>query len=640
MWNHIEELPSEPPNCPRLITFLFQGNMSKELRIQNSFFLYMPRLKVLDLSDTKIESLPDSISMLENLHQLLLCGCYQIKNVPSLEKLKALEHFELIWSPVEKVPQGIGELVNLRKLTLSMNHNLKYVPSLEKLKALEHFELTHSQIEEAPQGIEELVNLRKLTLSMNHNLKYVPSLEKLKALEHFELTHSQIEEAPQGIEELVNLRKLTLRKNRKLKYVPSLEKLKALEHFELTHSQIEEAPQGELQPKICAARETEALEHFALIHSQIEEVPQGIEELVNLRKLELSGYKLGMSPCRKLCRLTQLHYLVILRTIVKFSAEELLCLKQLKVLEAQFHNVQELTKYVKSGQYKSLENYSLEVGNTKVCECHGFLSSIGVDAVVIPSNISKLYIKRWHNHISLSDIQSLRNARDLETFTIKECDGLESIFSSSSSCFSEDYHIPLTTIEQLTFWNLPNFRVLFDRVVPPHNISFNLKRLVLWQCPKMENIFSTLLLHNFPNLEKLRVQFCKNVEEIIVEVETSNRGGHREDYGDIITLPNLKKLYLRYLPRLESIYKGIMVCESLQIIAIWDCPMLRRLPISLHMNEDGEQATAPPALQIISGEKEWWESLEWDNPLTKTTLQPFYSGGYYPGKATERNHYH
>ncbi|KAF5951873.1 hypothetical protein HYC85_009817 [Camellia sinensis] len=84
-------------------------------------------------------------------------------------------------------------------------------------------------------------------------------------------------------------------------------------------------------------------------------------------------------------------------------------------------------------------------------------------------------------------------------------------------------------------------------------------------------------------------------------------------------------LHLEELPRLKSIYKGIMVCESLQEIRVYKCPMLRRFPISLHMSEDGEQASAPPALRIISGEEEWWESLEWDNPLTKTTLQPFFS---------------
>ncbi|KAL7205410.1 hypothetical protein ACSBR2_018371 [Camellia fascicularis] len=506
MQNDIEELPSEPPIFPYLTTFLLQGNKSKVLRIPDSFFMCMPRLKVLDLSYTTIEFLPNSISMLENLHQLLLRDCHQLKNVPSLEKLKALEHFKLTYSQIEEVPQGIEELVNLKELGLLKNYNLKYVPSLEKLKALEHFELTGSQIEEVPQGIEELVNLRKLKLSRNYNV--------------------------------------------------------------------------------------------------------------------------GMSPCQLLCRLTQLCYLGIHRTKVKVSAEELLFLKQLKVLGAAFHNVQELTKYVKSVQCKSLEKYSLMVGivdeNTQAKEKEEFFcaySSInfrssGVDAVVLPSNIENLHIGRWHNHISLSDIQSLRDARGLRKFSIEECDGLESIFSSSSSssCFSEDYHIPLTTIEELSFFYLPNFRVLFDRVVPPHNISFKLKLLKFWRCPRIQNIFPAMLLQNFPNLEELDVRDCQNVEEIIVQAETSDREGHREDDDNTITLPNLKILHLEFLPGLNRIYKGIMVCESLQEIHIERCPMLRRLPIS----------SAPPALQDIYGGEEWWESLEWDNPLTKTTLQPFF----------------
>ncbi|KAI8028093.1 Disease resistance protein [Camellia lanceoleosa] len=106
-------------------------------------------------------------------------------------------------------------------------------------------------------------------------------------------------------------------------FVPSLEKLKALKEVKLTES-------------------------------QIEEVPQDLEELSNLRNLDLSqNYSLHAFPCWKLCRLSQLQCLRINRTKVKVLTKELLCLTQLKVLGAQFHNVQEFTSYVTSQQCQS-----------------------------------------------------------------------------------------------------------------------------------------------------------------------------------------------------------------------------------------------------------------------------------------------
>jgi len=122
-------------------------------------------------------------------------------------------------------------------------------------------------------------------------------------------------------------------------------------------------------------------------------------------------------------------------------------------------------------------------------------------------------------------------------------------------------------------------------------------------------------LQNFPNLEVLRVDRCENVEDIIVgEEEMSD--------SHTTTLPRLRELRLFSLPRLKSIYTGKMVCESVELIYLWNCPMVRRLPLSLHMNN--EQAIATPALKYILGEKKWWESLGWDDPSTKTILEPVF----------------
>ncbi|CAL5331655.1 unnamed protein product [Camellia sinensis] len=335
-----------------------------------------------------------------------------------------------------------------------------------------------------------------------------------------------------------------------LEYVPSLEKLKALKELKLTES-------------------------------QIEEVPQGLEELSNLRNLDLSQ-----------------------ATYVFFLG--LLCLTQLKVLGAQFHNVQELTSFVTSQQCQSLENYHVMVGNVykndrddiqedyfaeskEICTYDSkLLRSTGVDLLVLPCNKEILEIRRCHYLISLMDIQLLRDARDLRICEIRDCNGIESIFSLSS--FSEGYHTPLRRVEELWFSDLPNLRVLFDGVIPPCNISFNLKELYFYRCPRIKIIFPAKFLQKFPNFEELVVCDCENVEDIMVEAEMSDWGNHQDDSNTVI-LPNFKILKLENLPRPRAYVR---------------------------------QVSAPPALRSIGGEEEWWESLEWDDPHTKTTLQPLF----------------
>ncbi|THF99186.1 hypothetical protein TEA_010637 [Camellia sinensis var. sinensis] len=418
-----------------------------------------------------------------------------------------------------------------------------------------------------------------------------------------DLSGTYIESLPDSFSKLVNLHTLLLKDCVRLKYVPSLEKLKALKELKLKRSQIEEAPQG-------------------------------IEELVNLSNVDISwNNSLQTFPCWKLCRLSQLQCLRIDATRAKVSAKEILCLRQLKVLRVHLLNVQELTSYVTSQQCQSLENYCLIVGNNLEyaistmgnevrVNVESELFESGIDLLVLPRNIAFFEIKKCHNLISLSDILSLRDGRDLRTCHLRYCNRIESIFSSSS--FLEDCQIPLRTVESLLFLELPNFRAFFDGVVPPYSLSFNLKKLYFCRCSSIRNIFPALL-QNFPNLEQLEVSYCKHVEDIIVEVEMSDQGHHQED-SNTITLRNFQRLQLSSLPRLKSIYKGKMVCGSLQDIVVDKCHTLRRLPLSLDM--DNGQASAPPALQHIWGDNEWWESLDWDDSYSKSILQPLFSLKY------------
>uniref|UniRef100_A0A6N2KHJ1 Uncharacterized protein n=1 Tax=Salix viminalis TaxID=40686 RepID=A0A6N2KHJ1_SALVM len=119
MQNRFEEIPpSHSPMCPDLSTLLLRRN--RDLRfIADSFFKQLHKLKVLDLSHTVIENLPDSVSDLVTLATLLLKGCHMLRNVPSLKKLRALKRLDLCYTNLEKMPQGMECLTKLTYLRMT-----------------------------------------------------------------------------------------------------------------------------------------------------------------------------------------------------------------------------------------------------------------------------------------------------------------------------------------------------------------------------------------------------------------------------------------------------------------------------------------------------------------------------------------
>ncbi|KAG6517781.1 putative disease resistance RPP13-like protein 1 [Zingiber officinale] len=112
-------------NCPRIN------------RIENHAFESLQRLRVLDLCDTSIESLPDcltkllhlkyldldrtkirripeSIECLANLQTLNLSGCESLHELPmGITKLSNLRCLRIEKTPLTHVPKGVGKLKNL-----------------------------------------------------------------------------------------------------------------------------------------------------------------------------------------------------------------------------------------------------------------------------------------------------------------------------------------------------------------------------------------------------------------------------------------------------------------------------------------------------------------------------------------------
>jgi len=138
MCNQIEEIPSShSPMCPNLSTLILCHNGRLRF-ISDSFFMQLNGLKVLNLSYTSIQKLPDSISDLVTLTALLLSHCYGLRDVPSLRKLRALKRLDLFDTKLKNMPQGMKYLSKLWYLRLGSIGEKEFpsgvIPKLSHLK--------------------------------------------------------------------------------------------------------------------------------------------------------------------------------------------------------------------------------------------------------------------------------------------------------------------------------------------------------------------------------------------------------------------------------------------------------------------------------------------------------------------------
>ncbi|XP_039059103.1 putative disease resistance protein At1g63350 [Hibiscus syriacus] len=168
------------------------------------------------------------------------------------------------------------------------------------------------------------------------------------------------------------------------------------------------------------------------------------------------------------------------------------------------------------------------------------------------------------------------------------------VCSEDDLLFSRFFRIPLATFSTLRILNINNCE--------------NMKRLFSPNCVPL-------------NLQQLSVTDCNQMEEIIASEPESEGGGlvsleHR--------LPQLTQLLLMDLPELKSIcsVNEVMICDSLEKFWVLNCPKLKRMPLN-PPELDNVRSSAAPALRIYIKPKEWWESVEWHHPDSKSLLEPF-----------------
>uniref|UniRef100_A0A6N2KGP9 Uncharacterized protein n=1 Tax=Salix viminalis TaxID=40686 RepID=A0A6N2KGP9_SALVM len=208
MHNEIKEICSRhSPRCPNLSTLFLCGNRKLGF-IADSFFKQLHGLKVLDLSRTNIECLPDSVSDLEGLTSLLLKNCRRLSSVPSLKKLRSLKRYlHLSGAPLKKIPHGMKCLSKLRYLRMTGCGEKKFPGGiLPKLCDLQVFILqaliwdNEFNIKYAPVTVEgkEVGCLRKLESlechfeDQSNYLEYLKSRDATQSLRTYKIVVGQL----------------------------------------------------------------------------------------------------------------------------------------------------------------------------------------------------------------------------------------------------------------------------------------------------------------------------------------------------------------------------------------------------------------------------------------------------------------
>ncbi|RWR72025.1 putative disease resistance protein [Cinnamomum micranthum f. kanehirae] len=188
----------ERPNCSTLSTLLLQNNDQLTV-IPNSFFECMHSLCILDLSRTKIKSLPSSLCNLVNLRGLYLKGCRNLEELPS--QVGALTQLEVLHlggpTRIKYLPAEVGELTRLKRLIAEFQYkncsqndewNMKLrVPTgiIPKLQWLEELSL-YVEVEDKEQWDDESMEVVVEELCRLEHLTYLDAyFPKVECLEHF-----------------------------------------------------------------------------------------------------------------------------------------------------------------------------------------------------------------------------------------------------------------------------------------------------------------------------------------------------------------------------------------------------------------------------------------------------------------------
>ncbi|XP_057986322.1 uncharacterized protein LOC110632737 isoform X2 [Hevea brasiliensis] len=330
---------------------------------------------------------------------------------------------------------------------------------------------------------------------------------------------------------------------------------------------------------------------------KIQELPHGMEQLSNLRCLNLACANIEVFPVGLLAKFILLEDLLMVgcghtwgsRAVEGITGganiEEIISSTSLSSLRVDFWNLEIFDYYVKSGHWEQLDEFKFNIGQPfEQCSekrSIAFKGNLLLNGrpIVLPTNTTGLSFNECPDIFLLSAY--LFDLKELRSYQVYSCRNMKYIIYANQTI--------LSTLEILKLNNLFDLRTISVGIVEQYTLM-NLKIIEVVACGSVIWLFRGDILNSLQNLEEIVVGDCAKMRYIMYD-----------SYAGKIPLPKLQSLKLYDLPELESIYDGVITSHFLRSVDILGCNALKRLPMALFDDSNLPQQLPPPSLKEIKG---------------------------------------
>ncbi|KAK2386145.1 putative disease resistance RPP13 protein [Trifolium repens] len=530
-------------------------------------------LRYLDLTRTKIKSLPDSICDLYNLETLILEECSKLTELPlDFHKLVCLRHLYMEGTDIKKMPKKIGRLNNLQTLS----HFVVGEKCGSDIKELNDF--NHLQGKLCISGLEHVINP---TDAAEANMKAKKNLEELKLSYRVNFKLNNNGGALNVLEVLQpnsNLKRLTV-----------------------------EDYNGKCFPNWLRGYHLPNLVSLKLMNCGLCSQLPPLGQLPCLKELSISNCD-GINIIDKefydnnnSTSLLPFRSLEVLKFEQMSNWEEWLCLEGFPMLKELCITKCPELKRVPPQHLPSLQKLQMsECNKLEECSClegSPLLENVSINncsklKVTIPKGDSMIELDLWKcDRISVNGLST-----GLKKFVLWENRYTE--FSKEQNLLNcsvlEELKFDLRGFPSLDLRCYNSLRRLSIRGWHSSSLPFslhlftNLLYLSLYDCPQLESfprggLPSNLIeldIHNCPKLIGSREEWglfqLNSLETLTISDEFENVESFPEENLLPPTLEYLRLLHCSKLRIMNN--KGFLHLNSLIALSIWNCPSLESLP--------------------------------------------------------------